>query len=80
MKDSDYQKKNNYKRTYRLLEKYALSKLRDNNVVYPELKEIYDKTSQLYHGEHKVIMLGINIDGSINKAFKKLLMECAERK
>ena len=80
MKDSDDQKKNKYKRTYRLLEKYASSKLRDNNVAYPELNEIYVKTRQVYHGEPKVIMLGINIDGSINNAFKDLLMKYAERK
>ena len=36
-------------------------------------------TSQ-YTSEVGKIRLGINIDGSINKAFKKLLMECAECK
>ena len=49
-------------------------------MAYPELNEIYVKSRHVYIGEPKVIMLGINIDGSINKVFKKLLMECAERK
>ena len=46
MKDSDDQKKNKYKRTYRVLEKYASSKLRDNNMAYPELNEIYVKLAK----------------------------------